>query len=133
LHATVAVDGIERTIEEHYQLSKRFGDAPPPRVWRDAKGKRPTHFEARGIKLPLRLLSAWYLVLWVKYLDQHPELVRYAKAFDAFHDAFARPGQNNQADAICRYVKDGRTSILRAPEVEELFRAIAPARDRSEF
>lgn len=110
LYAQVKVCGRLATIEEHYQLAKRFPWAP--RHWREAKGRRPTHLEICGRRFPVSYLTAWYALLWLLYLDQHPELVEYARQFDGFRDSFARPGCNSQAKMIELYVKRGREGLL---------------------
>lgn len=111
LHARVSVFGRTAAIEEHYQLSKRFG-AKKPRSWRDAKGRKPTHLEIGDRVLPVEYLTAWYAALWLKYLDQHPELVEYARTFDVFRDSFAKPGTNSQAEMVRLYAKQGRRALL---------------------
>lgn len=52
------------TIENHYQLCKRFGDFAPE-SWRDAKGKTPTHFHLCGVDYDLKYLSDFYKLLWI--------------------------------------------------------------------
>lgn len=111
LYARVKVFGNERTIEEHYQLSKRFPWAPA--TWREAKGKRPVHIEVGGVRLPAEYLTSWYAYLWLRYLDSHPELVEYARQFDEFRDSMAKPGTNSQAEMVRLYVKEGREALLR--------------------
>jgi hypothetical protein len=111
LYARVRICGREATIEAHYQLAKRFPWAP--RTWREAKGKKPTHLEICGRTLPPEYLTAWYALLWLVYLDAHPELVAYARQFDGFTDSFARPGANTQAEMVRLYVKEGRQALLR--------------------
>ena len=64
--------------------------------------------------------------LWVKYLDQHPELVRYAQTFDDFHDCFHTPRQVVcQADSIRRYIRDGRAVVLARPDIQTLLSLFA--------
>lgn len=41
LYAQVVVEGKLDTIENHYQLAKRFEGKPAPTTWRAAKGRRP--------------------------------------------------------------------------------------------
>ena len=112
-YAQVQVFGKMDSIENHYQLSKRFGDAPAPRSWRECKGRKPTHIEINGSLYPLELLSQWYKLLWCKYLDKNPELVAHAKQFDRFNDMFRGKALNCQADVIEQYVKHGRESIIK--------------------
>jgi hypothetical protein len=110
-YAKVKVFGKYDSIENHYQLSKRFGDFVPT-TWKDAKGKTPTHFEVNGKQFDLKYLSMWYDLLWVKYLDEHPELVEYAVQFDDYSDMFKGKSINCQADTIRKYIKQGRQRII---------------------
>ena len=121
LYAQVSVCAHTQSIETHYQLAKRFGTTAP-RTPRDAKGRKPTHFQVQTVTFPLALGPAWYDLLWAKYLDQHPELVTYAQTFDDFHDRFHTPRQVVcQADSIRRYIHEGRTAILARTDVQALF------------
>jgi uncharacterized phage-like protein YoqJ len=112
MYAYVEVFGVKRFIEDHYQLSKRFGDDHPPKNKWQAKGKKPTHFVVNGKEYDTKYLSMWYKLLWCKYLDQNPELVAYAKNYDDFTDVFRGQSMNCQADVIKQYVKEGRKSII---------------------
>ena len=126
--ARVKVFGVEDTIESHYQKSKVIITGY------DANGNIVSHVAGKGKKpsairlcrrigpydyFDVKYLSAWYSLLWVKYLDAHPELVTYAMQFDDFHDMFRGKCINCQADVIKKYVKHGRGSILSDPLVIE--------------
>lgn len=108
LYAQVNINGVVDTIESHYQLSKRFGDAPAPTHWKQCKGRKPTHMVFNGKTLPITYLTRYYNWLWKEYLDQNPSLVEYLKQFDGYNDCFARKGCNNQAEAISTYMKEKR-------------------------
>lgn len=111
-YARVKVFNKVDSIENHYQLSKRIGNFVP-KTWRDVKGKTPTHFHINGKDYDLKYFSCWYKLLWVKYLDQHLELVEYAAQFDEYNDIFkGRKTTNCQADVVRQYVKVGRESII---------------------
>ena len=110
-YAKIDVYGDYDSIENHYQLSKRFGNEAPS-SWKDAKGKTPTHFHLKGFDVDINLLSQFYKVMWVKYLDEHQELVEYASQFDDFNDMFKGKSTNCQADVVKQYVKEGRKSIF---------------------
>lgn len=112
--AYVEVFGKRDSIENHYQTCKRFGKNGDivPKSWREAKGKQPTAIEINGYRYPVEDLSAFYKLLWVKYLDQHPALVQYAKQFDDFHDIFKGHSTNCQADVIRTYIKLGRIVLM---------------------
>jgi len=103
-YATVTVDGKLDTIENHYQLAKRFGNFIP-KTWRDAKGRKPTHFEVHGKKYPLEKLSLFYDLLWWQYLDNNQNLVEDLLKYDGYKDSFAKKGCNDQASSISRYLK----------------------------
>lgn len=121
-YAKVKAFGKYDSIENHYQLAKRFGEEAP-KTWRDAKGKTPTHIELNGREYELRLLSQWYKLLWLKYLDLNPALAQYASQFDEFNDIFKGKSLNCQADVIRQYVKRGRQSIIdECAELQSLFK-----------
>ena len=112
LSAKVLVNGNLDTIENHYQLSKRFNGLAPL-DWRDAKGKQPTSFVVGDREIAFMYLSQWYELLWCKYLDAHPELVEFASNYDDFSDRFrGKKTINCQADVIRQYVKEGRDSLI---------------------
>ena len=77
LTARVIIFGKDDTIESHYQLCKRIGDFIPVKI-KDIKGKRPTHINLMGEDLTVRFLTPFYNLLWVRYLDDNPELVEYS-------------------------------------------------------
>lgn len=111
-YARVNVFGKYDSIENHYQLSKRFGDEDAPQNWRDSKGRVPTHFNLKGKDIDINLLSQFYKILWVKYLLCNPELVEYASQFDEYNDIFKGKSTNCQADVVRQYIKEGRESIM---------------------
>ncbi len=112
LFAKVTAFGVERTIEAHYQLAKRQEGKEPPAKWTQMKGKRPEYLDINGRRFEANRLGAWYALLWVWYLDDHPELVAYAQQFDTFDDRMAGNAKNRQDEMIARYVKHGRESLL---------------------
>jgi uncharacterized phage-like protein YoqJ len=109
--ARVSAFGVIRSIEEHYQSSKTI-DGASPRFTGYIKGKPVNGCRINGVDLEPRFLTQWYKLLWVKYLDNNPELVAYAKTFDDFSDKFKGKAINCQADVIRQYVKQGRDSIM---------------------
>ena len=95
------------TIENHYQRTKRFrhketGKEVQARNWKEAKKLQTDHanYEHKGFYLPNGfylgnssskeddLVIQWYILLWVKYLTKHPELIEEAKNYDIFVDIF---------------------------------------------
>lgn len=112
----VDIFGNKASIEEHYQLSKRFDNISGltvPQNIKDAKGKKPSHFVVNGRVFDIKYLSSYYSLLWIKYLDTNPGLVNYVKGFDDFTDMFRGKSQNCQADVVKKYVKQGRQFILK--------------------
>lgn len=126
--ARVKVFGVENTIESHYQQAKVvitgrdvYGE---PIAYVAGKGKRPSAMrlmKRAGIYtyLDVKYITPFYKLLWVKYLDEHPELVEYASQFDDFHDMFKGKSINCQADVIREYIKLGRNHIMNDPLVIE--------------
>ena len=129
-YAKVDVFGKPASIEEHYQLSKVFLSKPKPMSDRgiigvkrqfstvkevkdfQKKGNEPKEFRLNDTFYPVQYLSSWYKLLWVKYLDKHPELVDFASQFEDFTDMFRGKSINCQADVIRQYVKTGRASVM---------------------
>lgn len=122
LVAVVDVLGVRASIETHYQTAKRFVGKEPPTTWRDGKGRRADWFEIAGRRFPVELLPQFYTLLWVKYLDAHPELVEYADSFDDYEDIFTASGHVSQADCIRKYCQKGRAALL--AECQEFIRAL---------
>lgn len=124
-YAKVSSFGKVASIEEHYQLCKRFRtpyETIIPKTVEEAKGKTPSHIELNGVEYDIGYLTLYYKGLWMAYLDQHPELVEYAKQFDSYSDMFKGKSINCQADVIRQYIKEGRESIER--EVQPLVDAV---------
>lgn len=120
-YAYVNVFGHGATIEHHYQSCKRFND---PSI-KNPKGREPDYIEIVGLKLDKKYLTPYYKLLWVEYLDKHPELVQYASKFDDFHDIFRSYNSTNcQADVIRQYIKEGRESIMNEELVQEFLKLI---------
>lgn len=137
-YAKVNILGTFQSIEQHYQYAKIFyiedqhGDIKLE-SFTDIKkikqlqrqGNAPVRFRVGKYDYPIEYLTMYYKLLWLTYLDKHPELVRYASQFDEFTDMFrGKNTVNCQADVIKQYIKKGRDSILDecAPFVEILER-----------
>lgn len=115
-YAEVEIFGVTASIEEHYQLSKRFldkGRIVAPESMDSAKGLRPYEFVVRGIPYKTEYLTAWFTYLWIKFLDSNPKLVKVLKQYDDYSDMFkGRKTINCQADVIRRYMHEGRESLI---------------------
>ena len=115
--AWIKLYGKSANIETHYQNCKRFNNGSII----NAKGKQPDYLIIDDKKLDKKYLTPFYKLLWVKYLDVHPELVEYASKFDDFNDIFKGKNTINcQADVVRQYVKQGRQSIMEEELVIEL-------------
>lgn len=114
-YAKIRFYGSYDSIENHYQSVKR--DAAGRKV---SKGQPVDHIHIYGRTLNAKYLTPLYTIMWIKYLDEHPELVEYAQGFDEFNDMFRGKCINCQADVIRKYVKDGRRSLMADPLVQEL-------------
>lgn len=121
---------INDTIENHYQKSKIFifdeeekspKDWYEAKTWQDAIKKGSVEFKRNeeefilpnGRRYPIKYqVYGWYSSLWLKYLDQKPELVEYASGFDDYVDIFKHSFPLCQADCIRLYCKQGRQALL---------------------
>lgn len=122
--ARVKSFGWEDAIEFHYMFSKGLNGIDIPNIKKIThndklkylnivKGKTPDYFILNGKKYDPELLPQWYHLLWVKYLDGHPELVEYASQFEDYNDVFKGNSVSCQADSIRIYVKEGRDSLMK--------------------
>ena len=117
LYAKLTIKGKTQSIENWYQLSKCFS-GKRPKSFNQAKhiqhlGYSPTSIFIFDKEYDIKYLTAWYELLWVKYLDKNPELVENAKQYDEFTDMFRNKNTINcQADIIRDYVQLGRVSII---------------------
>lgn len=140
-NCTVEAFGATASIEHHYQTSKVFEGERRPRDWREAKRlKKPAHLGGLGLRqiawaigplrLPVRPNASgtsfdlkdfgiqFYVLLWLRYLLRHPELITIASEFDEFEDPFRGAFPFCQADVIRQVVKSGVESLR--PMADEL-------------
>ena len=103
-YAKVTFNGVYDTIENHYQQCKRDANNNPCR-----KGQRVAYCVIKNKQLPATYLTAYYRLLWLKYLKEHPDLVEYATQFDEFTDKFRGKAINCQADCVRAFVKKDRS------------------------
>lgn len=118
-YAYIKLYGVSDSIEHHYQNCKRF-NVKPFKI----KGTVPDYIEINNTKYESKYLTPFYKLLWVKYLDEHKDLVEYAKEFDDFNDIFKGKSINCQADVIRQYIKFGRKSIMTEDLVIEFIKLI---------
>ena len=110
--AKIKVAGVFASIEHHYQFSKRVYGQAPPQVIDEFKGKPITHFMIGTKMFPKEFLTQYFNLLWVKYFDVNPELLKIASDYDDFRDIFkGKKTINCQADAIRDIVKLGRNTV----------------------
>lgn len=108
-YARVEIYGEEKSIDEHFQQRKRFlNQAGQWEVFQteQAKGQRPLAFEIGGMILPVRYGMMYYILLWVKFLETHPELVAYLETFDDYQDSTKQGTRLTGADVIRMYFQD---------------------------
>lgn len=89
LYAKVCINGKEKSVEEWYQNAKRTADGK-----KAGKGKPFDYIidPFTGSKLSVQDAPSLYRGLWITYLKNNPELVKYAEQFDEFTDSFYDPG-----------------------------------------
>jgi len=115
-YAKVKVNNKISSIEEIYQLSKiQIVNGVIKCFYniKDVKGKKVDGFVVNGKIYEAKYLTQWYNLLWVKYLDNNKDLVKYASEFDSFSDMFRGKAINCQADVIEKYVKEGREVVIK--------------------
>ena len=107
LYSKVLYEGKLSSIESIYQKSKRRKDGSVCK-----KGEYVEYMVINNNRLESRFLTPFYKLLWVKYFDNNPELVEYAKDFDSFSDMFRGRSINVSSDIIEKIVKSGRSSVM---------------------
>lgn len=121
-HAKAAIFDVYDTIDNHFQLSKLFitdkGEIIHPQSAFEARlmGKKYTlndHFILpNGWEIPSKYLYFGLKTgLWMKYLDEHPRLVKYISQFDGFYDPYAGHSPISDGECIQLYVKEGRCAL----------------------
>ena len=109
LYAKVLAFGVRDTIENLYQKSKRNSAGRSV-----GKGQPVDHMVLGGHRYPAAMLTGWYRLLWIRYLDDNPGLVEYARQFDEFTDMFRGKNTINcQADVIRDYIAN-REQLLQS-------------------
>jgi hypothetical protein len=123
LFAVVEFNGKQATIEQHYQLCKRFEGKPVPKQISDSKGKTPSHIVVARKRLPASAINGFYTYLWLKYFQAHPDLLAYARTFDEFHDMFGGKSVNRQDHTVRACAKQGLKAVLASPSVQHFISA----------
>lgn len=88
------VNGV--SIEDQYQTAKIFADEfgyTTNLPWWQAKGKRAINQTE---------VAALYSLLWDKYIEEHPELLKVICESSGFSDIFGQPGHVCQAEEMWR-------------------------------
>lgn len=121
MYAKVEVFGVMDSIENHYQKSKRDATGNPVK-----KGQPVDHMVLNHHKFPASMLTDFYRLLWIKYLDKNPELVKYARQFDEFTDMFRGKNTINcQADVIRDYIANRKQLVQSAASLAEELRQMS--------
>lgn len=92
-YARVEVNGVIKSIEDHYQNSKVFEDGSTGLDWRQAKGRIATN---------QKWCREVYSELWDKYFTIHPELLDVIRQHSGFSDIFGQEGHACQAEELWR-------------------------------
>lgn len=125
--AMLNVYGKVDTIDNHLQMAKRFylldEDGKPALTALDEhiykvpnvdlhRGRHPDECFIGTLKLKQGFIGQWHILLWVKYLDAHPELAKYITNFIRFVD-HSSPSEMVEATTIFkRYTTSGRDGLL---------------------
>lgn len=128
LYAKVRIHGVEKSIEEWYQNSKRTEDGK--------KAGRGRDFDYiidpfTGSKLPKKDAVDLYRGLWVTYLTKNPDLVKYAEQFDEFTN-FYNTGEgfeNRYNDMIAAYVKGNREFYVASVKASHWYKNMAKCKN----
>lgn len=104
--AKVEVYGEWNSIFNHYQMKKRF--LSEAGEWQTMEthqsgGIRPLAFKIGSFYLPTRYGTMYYILLWLKFLESHPELVDYLAQFDDYLDSTKQGNWMTGADIIRMY------------------------------
>ncbi len=113
-YARVVVAGRERTIEEHYQLSKRWFDAPPATTWPEGYGRAPDYFVIGGRFFHASVATEFVCALWCRYLDRTPDLAAYLRQFGYVPGPSDAPEDRLHDEALARYAR-GKRSLFPLP------------------
>lgn len=109
LNAKVIVNGVEDTIENHYQQAKVFIENNKfiqYKEFKKTKGKRPVAFNISNHILPLRFGAMFYNMLWYKYLKSNDNLQDVLAKYDDYSDKFKGKSFVCQADSIRMFMND---------------------------
>ena len=120
-YAYINLFGVYDSIENHYQNSKKFNRG----FVKNPKGMNPDFIEVNKIEVDSEYLTDFFNLLWVIYLDEHPELISYASKFKDFHDIFKGKNTINcQADSVRDYIRYGRSYIMESDSMIEFLKLI---------
>ena len=132
--AKVLVNGIDDTIENHYQKSKVFldeyGNFYTVSSSKEAKGKKPVAFKISGYYLPLSYGAMFYDLMWCKYLRANPNLEDVLEQYDDYSDKYkSKIAYNCQADSIRKYMQRDGILLPRSERGKDLMYSCKPLLD----
>lgn len=106
--AKVKIFGSYDTIENHYlSCQKTVNNRRTP------IGEEPHHLVIHFMYIDKKYLSSFLKIMWIKYLDEHPELISVLKDYDMYTDMFDGVlTKDSQADILKNYIQNGREYVL---------------------
>lgn len=134
MKAKVLVNGVNATIETHYQKAKAFLDEDG-RLYTvnspmDVKGKKPVAFKISGYFLPLDYGAMFYDLMWYRYLKANPELEQKLEKYDDYSDKYkSKIAHNCQADTIRKYMQRNGSLLPKDERGSEIIKDCKPLLD----
>ena len=120
VNAKITLCGKERSIGELYESSKRSVDG------RQVGIGEPFAYVIcpfTGDKFPAKEAPWLYHGLWINYLSNNPELVKFAGQFDKFSNFFGGSGIENMYESIiAAYVKGDRKRYVAVVECSDWYK-----------
>ena len=95
--ATVEVNGVQDTITNHFK-----------------KATETDELIVSGYHYEKKYARSFYNMMWVKYLNLHPELVQEASKY--------RKYTGSPADVIRTYIKESKAAVMQDKEMVELIK-----------
>lgn len=104
----MSICGDYDTIENHYsKCQKTFKNKQV------AINEEPHHLVIHFMYIDKKYLNSFLKYMWVKYLDENPNLIEVLKDYDKYTDMFNGVlTEDSQADILKRYIDNGKEELL---------------------